>query len=110
MFSPLAALRARHERCETHRDQPVKPRQTGRRIRPRYTAKTYARAIARACTAADIPGSSSNQLRHNAATGVAERHGLELAAAVLGHARVETTQLYAPINVQKAVAVMLVEN
>jgi site-specific recombinase XerC len=29
-----------------------------------------------------------------------------VAAAVLGHARVETTQLYAKINVQKAVVVM----
>jgi site-specific recombinase XerD len=31
---------------------------------------------------------------------------LEVAAAVLGHARVVTTQRYAEINVQKALAVM----
>jgi len=36
-----------------------------------------------------------NQLRHSAGTRIRQEYGLEGAAAVLGHAKVETTQIYA---------------
>jgi site-specific recombinase XerC len=36
-----------------------------------------------------------NQLRHSAGTRLRREYGLEGAAAVLGHAKVETTQIYA---------------
>jgi integrase len=49
----------------------------------------------RACKAAGVPAWSPLQLRHTAATVIRERFGVEAAQGVLGHSRVETTQVYA---------------
>ena len=43
-----------------------------------------------------------NQLRHTAATLVRARFGLEVAQAVLGHARADTTQIYAARDLRRA--------
>ena len=45
------------------------------------------------------------QLRHTAATLIEKRYGLEAAAAVLGHARVDTTQIYLDRDLTRAHAV-----
>jgi integrase len=42
-----------------------------------------------------------NQLRHNRATEL-RRHGLDIAKTVLGHSKIETTQIYAEKDVQAA--------
>jgi site-specific recombinase XerD len=41
-----------------------------------------------------VPAWSPNRLRHNRATEL-RRHGLDVAKTVLGHSKVETTQIYA---------------
>jgi integrase len=46
-----------------------------------------------------------NQLRHSFATKVRKKHGLEAAQVVLGHAKADTTQIYAERNEALAVAV-----
>lgn len=56
---------------------------------------SYRRAIARACVRAKAPHWSPNQLRHDAATIIRERFGLEAAQAVLGHRSADTTTRYA---------------
>ena len=73
----------------------------------RYTTASYGRAVARAIVAAnrarkladpnadEIPHWHPHQLRHTLATEVRRRLGLEAASAMLGHARVDVTQLYA---------------
>jgi integrase len=47
-----------------------------------------------------------NQLRHTAATLLRKEHGLEVAQVILGHRRIETSQLYAQKNIEAAKRVM----
>ncbi|HSZ56148.1 MAG TPA: site-specific integrase [Tepidisphaeraceae bacterium] len=75
-----------------------------------YTTAAYRRAITRACDAADgwakgglivgdderpIPRWHPHQLRHNHATTVRAKFGIEAARVALGHRDVDTTELYA---------------
>jgi integrase len=46
------------------------------------------------------------QLRHTAATAIRARYGLEAAQAVLGHAKPDTTLIYAEKDLAAARAVM----
>jgi integrase len=66
----------------------------------------YAKHISRACEATGANLWSPNQLRHNAATNIRKRFGLEAAQAVLGHAKADTTEIYAQIGMERAVAAM----
>jgi integrase len=86
----------------------------------RYGTREYAKAIAAGCRRADaaqraqstkdaieagtkppeadvefVPSWFPNQLRHNYATMVRKRFGLEAAQVALGHARADVTQVYA---------------
>lgn len=65
---------------------------------PCYARDSYYRAIARACKRAKVPRWSPGQLRHNFATQIREAYGLEAAQALLGHSKLETTQIYAERN------------
>ncbi len=75
-------------------------------LRPWYDTDSYRRAIARACEKAGIGRWSPNQLRHSAATRIRKEMGIEVAQAVLGHRSVETTQVYAEVNLKSAVEAM----
>src|SRR5205823_3356837 len=76
----------------------------------RYTSLSYYRAVLRGCDKADswakggaiianeervIPRWHVNQIRHSRATEIRKTYGLEPTQALLGHSRVETTQIYA---------------
>lgn len=63
-----------------------------------YTANSYLLAIYRACDQAKVDRWSPGRLRHNAATAVRKSHGLEVSRALLGHSKVETTQIYAEVD------------
>lgn len=67
-----------------------------------YSPDTYRRAIARACKAARVPTFSPYALRHMAATTLRAEFGEEAAALILGHARIDTTQLYGERNHHRA--------
>jgi integrase len=97
-----------------------------------YTHGSYRRAIARACALAyphptlfAIPVKERtaeqaaelrewnrrhawhpHQLRHSAATEIRRRFGLEASQAVLGHAELGVTQVYAEVDMQRAREVM----
>ena len=75
-------------------------------LRECYDTNSYRRAIARGCEAAEIPSWSPNQLRHSAATRIRKEMGIEVAQAVLGHRQLETTQVYAEVNQDRAVEAM----
>ena len=47
-----------------------------------------------------------SRLRHNAATLFRKTYGLEVAKALLGHRRVETSQIYAEVDRASAVRAM----
>ncbi|MGK0433575.1 MAG: integrase [Planctomycetota bacterium] len=75
-------------------------------IRDCYDTASYRRAVARACGKAGVARWSPNQLRHSAATRIRKEFGIESAQAVLGHRNLETTQVYAEVNQQRAVEAM----
>ena len=46
-----------------------------------------------------------HQLRHNYATSVRHRHGLEIAQILLGHATADVTQIYAQRDLNHAIEI-----
>ena len=87
----------------------------------RYTTGSYGKAILRACDKAyPLPDKlsgeetkawidrhrwSPNQLRHTFATVMSREHGIVVTSILLGHSKVDTTQIYAQEDREKAIAV-----
>jgi integrase len=83
------------------RPQYATPKRKPRKgINPGYTKRAYNRAVERACLRTGIPPWSPGQLRHTTATELRRLYGLEYTAKVLGHSKVETTQVYAETDLQ----------
>lgn len=112
LFCPQDATRERNEKRRASRKTPLYPshleHQTRKRKRrprrapgDRYTARVYARAIARACRKAGVPEWEPNRLRHSRATEL-RGHGLDMVKTILGHSKVETSQIYAEKDMQAA--------
>jgi integrase len=70
-----------------------------------FNTDTYRRAIHRACDKADIERWSPNRLRHTAATEIRAVFGLEATQATLGHEHMDTSQIYAEVNLKKMIEV-----
>lgn len=113
LFSPTVAELRRRDRLRAARKTPLYPSHVRalerkrkakpqRQPRDRYDVGTYRQAIARACRRANVAPWKPNQLRHNAATRLRAEFGLDVAKAVLGHTRVETTQIYAEADRNRA--------
>ncbi len=75
-------------------------------LRDRYTSNGYLQAVRRACDRAKVSWWSPGQLRHNAATLIRARYGVEAARTVLGHTNIGTTALYAEADLEKAAKIM----
>jgi integrase len=128
-FSPADSERKRKETNRQKRRTPVQPSQRDRRKRrpkvqptDRYVKDAYARAIRRACDAADeqahrddpttpitnriVRRWTPNALRHTAATTIRREFGLEAAQVCLGHSAAVVTQIYAERDWKLAKAVM----
>jgi integrase len=126
LFSPAAGEAARHARRRASRTTPKWPSHdpatrrarrliageidatkisvtTTGRAGARYTPDSYRRAIERACDEAGVERFTPYQLRHRAATDIAERESLETAMATLGHTDVKTTLGYARPARRKAI-------
>ncbi len=113
IFSPLEA--------EAKRLPEVQFSRRSRAPRDAYDANSYGFAIRRACKRAfPVPAGlgekdkrdwvqsyqwAPNQLRHAAATEIRREFGLDAAGAVLGHADVTTTQIYAEREKELAIRV-----
>ena len=106
LFSPRLAMRERYSRRKTHRHQDVLPPRTKRRLGDHYEPKVYGHCIADVCRKHEIPHWSPNQLRHNFATRWRGQFGIEAASVGLGHARVDTTEIYAERNLARLVELM----
>jgi integrase len=114
LFSPRQAMAALRARQRAARKTKVQPSQQARakaapKKRPgrRYTAWSYASAVARGVQAARRAGVPvehwhPNQLRHAHATMVRKHFGLEAAQVTLGHSKADITQLYAERNLELA--------
>jgi integrase len=114
LFSPKRAEEARSAARRAERKTPRWPSHMKRKakgrtrapIRDRYDVTTYRRAIARACRKAGVPVWRPNQLRHSRGTEIRRRYGLEASQAVLGHAELGVTQVYAEVDRDTARRVM----
>jgi integrase len=114
LFSPRAWVeelrRRRAEQRKTKRTPSELKRK--RKARPkrapgeRYTRRSYRSAVLRACRKAGVPQWSPLQLRHTAGTAIRQRYGVEAARTVLGHSKVETSQIYAERDLAAAQRVM----
>jgi integrase len=108
-FCPAESEARRNAARREKRRSPMTPSQRTRKPKARrrrapgdrYDTHGYRRAIKRACRRAGVPAWSPNRLRHNRATEL-RRYGLDMAKTVLGHSKVETTQVYAEKDVQAA--------
>ena len=69
-----------------------------RKAKPQYDTQSYHCQVHCACDRAGVERWSPNQLRHAAATAVKNEHGLEAAAVLLGHSRMDVTQVYAEMD------------
>jgi integrase len=116
LFSPTLAELTRRANLRAARQSPLWPSHLAaqarkRRVEPkrhprdRYDVVTYARAIRRACGRARVPAWSPGRLRHNAATEARRQFGLEAASALLGHRKVETTQVYTQVSLDRALEI-----
>ena len=114
LFSPCRYVDAMHARraerrvtrrtpSELRRQRKEKPLRTPAE---RYDRRSYRQAIVRACHRAGVPPWSPLQLRHTAATLIRARFGVEAARVILGHTRVETSQLYAERDLGRAEQIM----
>lgn len=114
MFSPREAIRERidtrdeEEKKNKPRRANQKPnrKKTERVMGDHYTTASYNRAVQRACVAAGIPPWTPGQLRHSAATTIRKEFGIEMVQAVLGHSQLNTTEIYAEQDAQKAMEVV----
>ena len=78
-----------------------------RELRDRYNDDTYRNAVHNACKAAEIELWHPNQLRHTAATEIRRECGsAEAAQVILGHSRLNTTEIYAERDMTKAREIM----
>jgi integrase len=114
LFSPkeaMAEFRAAQRRNRTtplypsQRDRPKKSAPK-RSLGKRYTTSSYCHAVGYGCRRAGVPRWHPHQLRHTAASAIRRRYGLEASQAVLGHAELGTTQLYAAADQGRARRVM----
>jgi len=127
LFSPVEAEAERRKAMQAKRKTPIscgnrpgtnRKRKPKRTPKDRYTRDSYRRAIARACDLADrearkrknlppdsgriIPRWHPHQLRHNFATVVRKRYGIETARILLGHRSAVVTEIYAEVDRTKA--------
>ncbi|MCH8853321.1 MAG: site-specific integrase [Planctomycetes bacterium] len=127
LFSPADAESERRAKLHAERKTPLKygnrpgtnrKSKPGRQVGERYTTDSYRRAIERGCKLA-FPAPDGldkeqtkhwhkehrwhpNQLRHTSGTKVRKQFGLEAAQVHLGHAKANTTEIYAERNLELA--------
>jgi integrase len=102
-FSPAEVVAARNARQRACRRSPMTASQPAYRRKPTperapgaaYSCNAYRTAVQRACVKAGLPPWTPLQLRHNAATAIRARFGLEAAQVIMGHAQANITEVYA---------------
>jgi integrase len=112
LFSPADVSAERYEDLRANRKSKVQPSQecrkkAGAKRRPGlvYTPTNYGNAIDRACDKAGVPRFHPHQLRHTFGTLARRAAGLEGAQVALGHAKADTSELYAEADLDLATEV-----
>ena len=113
-FRPVEAVAARNARGRADRPGATIPPVSSSASKPnavrppgeRYTKDSYRWAIRRACAKAGVAPWTPHQLRHTRATQIRKKFGIEAAQLILGHAKADTTEIYAERDREKARRVM----
>ena len=114
-FSPKESEQQRREVARLNRKTPLScgnregTNRVACRRRPlseRYKTSSYRRAIHRVCEKHEIEKWSPNRIRHTASTEIRKLFGIDAARAVDGHGSTSTTEIYAELDLKKAVEVM----
>src|SRR5581483_11001612 len=98
---PARQAERRQRRGGAANEAPLRTK-TSHRLRNHYDSQSYRRAIRRACERLGVPVWFPLQLRHNAGTLIRKLYGLEASQAVLGHAELGVTQVYAEKHLELA--------
>jgi integrase len=114
LFSPKEVVAAFHAKRRKHRTSPMTPSQAQRRPkrkplkapRDHYSDESYCQAVERACERAGVAKWTPGRLRHNAATRLRARYGIEAAQLVLGHQNLSTTEIYAERDMTQYAQIM----
>lgn len=80
------------------------PKVPSKRLFP-VQRRTFTDRIKRACKKAGLPEYTSHWLRHTSATTIRREHTLDAAQGMLGHASAKTTEIYAGLDLSKAIEV-----
>ena len=114
-FSPAESERRRREQASAARKTPAKygnragtnrVNSPKRKPAKRYNTGSYRRAIHRACEKSGVEKWSPNRIRHTASTEIRKYFGIDAARAVDGHSAASTTEIYAELDMSKAIEVM----
>jgi len=112
LFSPRDSVAAFREKKRRERKTKVQPSQICRRKhRPRrlpgerYKPVALAHAVSIACKRHGLDHWHPHQLRHSKATEIRREYGLDAARAVLGQHAPQVTELYAELDLGKAMEV-----
>lgn len=115
LFSPIESVRRRIAQQHAIRRTPHNSGnnigtnvKTAPKRKPgdRYTTLSYAQSIRRAALKAKQPHWTPNQLRHTAATQLRAKYGIDVARTILGHSKLDVTQLYAEQDHRTASRIM----
>ena len=108
-FTPEESERMRFAKLASERKTPQRKRDRDRQklrslriYAPCYDTSSYRHAVQRVCARAGLTKWSPNQLRHNAATEIRKKYGLEAAQVVCGHQSADITQVYAERDMELA--------
>lgn len=113
VFSPIRAEKIRRAEQRARRKTPLYPshikhqaqKQKQSPLRAKgnqYVPSAFRRAVKRLCRSAKVAEWTPNRLRHNAATRFRKKFGIEVARILLGHRKLNTTEIYAEPNAVKA--------
>lgn len=133
LFNPRRSEEERSQKRHDQRKTPIgqgnrpgtnRKKHVKRSLRAYYSTTAYGRAIKYACKQA-FPAPerigkdsnalkqwrrehswSPNQLRHNYATSVRSKFGLDIAQLLLGHTKADVTQVYAEVNKGRAIQIV----
>jgi integrase len=112
-FRPCDSEKRRLAERRANRTTPIRPdegkkrKKVRRRLTDRYNDDTYRNAVHNACDAAKVERWHPNQLRHTAATEIRRECGsAEAAQVILGHSRLNTTEIYAERDMSRAKQIM----
>jgi integrase len=113
-FRPIEAVAERNARGRVSGSGPRSALEKAKAAKPlssrppgeRYSKDSYRWAIRRACLKAGVATWAPNQLRHTRATQIRKKYGIEAAQVILGHAKADTTEIYAERDLEKARKVM----